>query len=154
MAKKMQYLTFLLADELFAIEVLNVKEIIPKEYITFIPMMQPFIEGVMNIRGNVVPIVSLDKRIGLDKSEAKKESIIIVTLDYKGVASDVGLIVSEVNRVFEEEETSLDDAPAFGTKIKRHFIKNIAKVDEKFIPILDIEKVLNLDEISKTLQDS
>ena len=150
----LQYLTFYIGDEIFAIEVLKIKEIIPYDYITPIPLMHPFIEGVMNIRGKVVPIVCLNKRVDLNvEMSSSKQSIIIISLTYEEEESDVGIVVSVVNKVFTKEEATLESSPTFGSKIRKDLIKNIAKVEDQFIPILDIDKILNLDELSETLQD-
>jgi purine-binding chemotaxis protein CheW len=151
----LQYLTFYIADEVFALEVLKIKEIIPYNDITPIPLMKDYIEGVMNIRGNVVPIIDLSKRVELDKNSAtEKLSIIIISLDYGGdTLDDVGIIVTQVDKVFSKENSTLESSPTFGSKIKKDLIKNIAKVDDSFIPILDIEKILDLDDLSETLQE-
>jgi purine-binding chemotaxis protein CheW len=117
--------------------------------------MHSFVEGVMNIRGNVVPIVCLNKRVDLNVDmSSKKQSIIIISLMYEDEESDVGIVVSMVNKVFTKDEATLETSPTFGSKIRKDLIKNIAKVEEQFIPILDIDKILNLDDLSETLQDA
>jgi len=152
--EELQYLTFYLGDEVFALDVLKIKEIIPYGEITSIPLMQPFLKGIMNIRGNVVPIVDLPKRVDLDVDLYTKQlSIIIVSIDYENELSDVGIMVSRVDKVFSEEISELESSPAFGSNIKKEWVKNIAKVEDEFIPILDIEKILNLEDLSKTFQE-
>jgi len=151
---KVQYLTLYIGKEIFAVEVLRIKEIIPNDYITFIPLMQPYITGVMNVRGDVVPILDLSKRVELniDISEDRK-SIVIVSVTYDDVKTDIGIIVSMVNKVFEHSINELESSPAFGSKIKKEFIKQIAKVDDEFIPILDLDKILDINDLSKTMQN-
>ena len=151
---KLQYLTFYIADEIFAIDVLKIKEIIPYDEITPIPLMHSYVAGVMNIRGNVVPIIDLNKRVELNiEMSNKKLSIIIISLMYDNEISDVGIIVSRVDKVFSKENSTLEQSPTFGSRIKKDLIKNIAKVEDSFIPILDIDKILNLDDLSSTLQE-
>ncbi|MEA3352496.1 MAG: chemotaxis protein CheW [Campylobacterota bacterium] len=150
---QIQFLTFNIGSELFALEVLKVKEIIPIGTITAIPLMQPFIKGVMNIRGNIVPIIDMNKRLELDLDmNSKKESIIILSLEYEDEHHHIGFIVSKVDKVFTKESLDLESTPLFGSKVKKIFIKNIAKVDEQFITILDIERILDFDELSQTTQ--
>ena len=138
--EELQYLTFYLGDEVFALDVLKIKEIIPYGEITSIPLMQPFLKGIMNIRGSVVPIVDLPKRVELDVDLYTKQlSIIIVSIDYENELSNVGIMVSRVDKVFSEEISELESSPAFGSNIKKEWVKSIAKVEDEFIPILDIE---------------
>jgi len=155
MIDTLQYLTFYIGDEVFALEVLKIKEIIPYNDITPIPMMQCYIKGVMNIRGNVVPIIDLNKRVELNIDvHSSKLSIIIITLKYNDDEfDDIGIIVSQVDKVFTKENSTLESSPTFGSKIRKDLIKNIAKVDDTFIPILDIDKILDINDLSKTLQE-
>ena len=151
-----KFLTFYIGDEIFALDVLMINEIIPYNRITYIPKMQPYIKGVMNIRGQIVPIISLDIRLELDiqqEMEKKKKSIIIISLNYDDEQSLVGVIVNKVDQVFTLSPSQLESAPTFGAKIPKHFIHNIAKFDDKFISILDMDEILNLQELSTTLQD-
>jgi len=151
---KVQYLTLYIGKEVFAIEVLRIKEIIPNDYITFVPLMQPYIKGIMNVRGDVVPILDLSKRVELDIDISEdRQSIIIVPVTYDDVKTDIGIIVSMVNKVFEHNIDELELSPTFGSKIKKEFIKQIAKIDDEFIPILDLDKILDIKDLSKTMQD-
>ncbi len=151
--KNTQYLTFYIGNEVFALEVLSVSEIIPYGEITYIPKMQPFVMGVMNIRGNIVPIVSLNKRLDLNLDmDLKKQSIIILSLTYDNEVSNIGVIVSKVDQVFTLEDNHIESSPAFGSKVKKEFIKNIVKFNDTFISILEIKEILNLEHLSLTMQ--
>ena len=151
---ELQYLTFFIGDEVFALDVLKIQEIIPYDHITKIPLMQSYIQGVMNIRGSIVPIISLNNRLDLNLyMDSKKQSIIIISLDYDGVKSDIGIVVSKVDQVFTLKENEIEASPVFGSKIEKKFIKNIAKFNDDFISILDINEILNLEELSTTKQD-
>ena len=148
-----QYLTFYIGDEVFALEVLKVHEIIPYDTITHIPRMESYVKGVMNIRGKIVPIISLNKRLELNlHMNNKKQSIIIISLPFDGEMNDVGVIVSKVDQVFTINKKDIESSPIFGSKIKKEFIKNIAKFNENFISILDIDEILNLKDLSTTKQ--
>ena len=151
--KDIQYLTFYIGNEVFALEVLKIHEIIPYDTITHIPRMASYLKGVLNIRGKIVPIVSLNKRLELNvKMDNKKQSIIIISLPYNLEMNDVGIIVSKVDQVFTVDKENIESSPIFGSKIKKEFIKNIVKFNETFISILDIDEILNLDDLSTTTQ--
>jgi len=147
-----QYLTFLLSNDIFAIEVLNVKEIIGYGIITPIPSMPSYILGVVNVRGNVLPIMSLAKRFDLELLEqTHKTCIIIVSTIIEGETLDIGLVVDMVNQVYDILPENIEPTPMYGSILRKDFIKKIGKVDRKFILILDIEGIVNLQEISKTI---
>jgi len=149
-----KFLTFYIDNDIFALDVLMISEIIPYSRITYIPKMQPYIKGVMNIRGQIVPIVSLDIRLKLNvEMHKKKRSIIIISLNYNDEPSLVGVIVNKVDQVFTLNQAQLELPPTFGAKIPKNFIHNIAKFDDKFISILDMNEILNLQDLSTTLQD-
>lgn len=148
--KNNQYLTFYIKDDIFALDVVNIYEIIPYDTVTYIPKMEDFIEGVLNVRGNIIPIISLNKRLKLNKEfNCSKKSIIILSISYEDEINEIGITVSKVDKVYELEQRSLDNSPIFDTNIEKRFIQNIAKFENKFISILDIKEVLNLNDLSK-----
>ena len=150
--EKHQYLTFLLSDEIFAIEVLKVKEIIGFGMVTPIPSMPKYVLGVINVRGNVLPIISLARRFELEiMQKSHKTCIIIVSAMIDDEALDVGLVVDMVNQVYDILPHKIEATPMFGTSLRKDFIKKIGKVDKKFISILDIEGIINLQEITMTI---
>jgi purine-binding chemotaxis protein CheW len=149
-----QFLTFYIEKEIFALDLLQIQEIIPYDHITYIPKMQPYILGVMNIRGKIIPIVSLNKRLDLNlPMDSKKRSIIIISLQYEDERLDIGVVVSKVDKVYTLQADKIEPAPTFGTTIKKEFIKNIASFDDQFISILNVDEVLNIDHLSKTTQE-
>ena len=146
-----QYLTFLLSDEVFAIEVLKVKEIIGVRLITPVPSMPNFVLGVINVRGNVIPVMSLAKRFNLeDQEQTHKTCIIIISSIIDGESTDIGVIVDMVNQVYDILPSNIEATPMFGSSLRKDFIKKIGKVSGKFISILDMDGIANIDEISKT----
>lgn len=144
-----QYLTFWVQGEIFATDIMGIKEIIEHGSVTKVPLMDFSIRGVTNVRGEVVPVIDLCKRLGLGDSRiGKRTSIIIVECGSGDERMDVGLQVDAVNQVREVADTELDTAPAFGSKVRQDFILKMARVDGAFIPILNVDRVTSLDELS------
>jgi purine-binding chemotaxis protein CheW len=143
-----QYLTFIVSDEVFGMGVLNVKEIITYGNITKVPSMSSYIDGVTNVRGNIIPVVSLALRFGLEEKEiTNKTCIIIVTIENEGEINELGVVVDKVNQVHDILPTNTEDTPSFGTKVKKEFLEFIGKIDGKFISILNNKNILNIDEL-------
>ena len=144
-----QYLTFQLTGEMYAVGILNVKEIIEYGQLTEIPMMPAFIRGVINLRGSVVPVIDLAARFGHAQSEiGKRTCIVIVEVSQEDSKHDLGIMVDAVSEVLEVSAADIEPAPAFGAKIRADFIDGMAKINAKFVIILDIQRVLSVDEIA------
>lgn len=144
-----QYLTFTLGGEMFALGILNVKEIIEFGSITEIPMMPPFIRGVINLRGAVVPVIDLSSRFGSHATEiSRRTCIVIVELQENEEKQDIGVIVDAVSEVLDIPRSEIEPPPAFGAKIRADFINGMGKVNGKFVIILNVAKVLSIDEIA------
>ncbi len=145
-----QFLTFVLSDETYGIGILHIKEIIEYGNLTSVPMMPDFIAGVINLRGSVVPVVSLSHRFQLEPAAiGKKTSIIVIEIKSEGEVLEVGVIVDMVNEVLELKPDELSPAPSFGTKIRADFIKHMGKRDDDtFMILLDVDSVLSVDELS------
>ena len=154
-AEGAQYLTFRLGAELYAIGIGNIKEIIEFGSVTPVPMMPEFIRGVINVRGAVVPVIDLLARFGKGVSQATKRTcIVIVELACEGETQNVGVMVDAVNEVLEISAADIEPAPAFGAGLRADFIGGMAKVGGRFIVLLDIGRVLSVDEISMLAQAS
>lgn len=144
-----QYLTFLLGGEMFAIGILGIKEIIEYGELTTVPMMPEFIRGVINLRGAVVPVVDLSARFGRKPSTITRRScIVIVEIRSEAERQDVGVIVDAVNAVLDIHPSEIEPPPAFGAKIRTDFILGMGKVNDKFVIILNADRVLSLDEMA------
>ena len=144
-----QYLTFSLHGEMFAVGILNVKEIIEYGNLTEIPMMPPFIRGVINLRGSVVPVIDLSCRFGNQVTEVSKRTcIVIVEVQEGDFRHDIGIMVDAVSEVLEIPASEIEPPPSFGAKIRADFILGMGKVAGKFIILLNIMKVLSIDEIA------
>ena len=153
-----QYLTFLLADEMFAIGILSIREIIEYGVVTDVPMTPPFIRGVINLRGRAVPVVDLKLKFGMGTTRRTVNTcIIIVEVLLDGEATVLGALADSVQEVYEMEASLIETAPRMGTPIKSEFIRGMGKTGERFIIILDINRVftsMELAGISQALGDS
>jgi purine-binding chemotaxis protein CheW len=148
-ADKKQYLTFMLAGEVFAIGILGIKEIIEYTALTEVPMMPACIRGVINLRGAVVPVMDLAARFGQPvRSLTKRTCIVIVETGGDGERHDMGVVVDAVNAVLEIGAAEIAPAPAFGARIRTDFIEGMGRVNGKFVILLNIEQVLSVAEIS------
>jgi purine-binding chemotaxis protein CheW len=144
-----QYLTFQLGAEMFAIGILHIKEILEYNNLTTVPMMPAFIRGVINLRGAVVPVIDLSARFGRQISEVTRRScIVIVEVSVDNGVQDIGLMVDAVSAVLEIPADDIEPAPSFGARIRADFISGMAKVDSKFVILLNVSKVLSVDEMA------
>ncbi|MDO8989312.1 MAG: chemotaxis protein CheW [Sideroxyarcus sp.] len=144
-----QYLTFALGSEMFAVGTLSVKEIIEYGHLTEVPMMPGFIRGVINLRGAVVPVIDLAARFGRNPTQiTRRTCIVIIEVPTGEERHDIGVVVDAVSEVLEIPAGEIEPAPAFGAKIRTDFIQGMGKVNGKFVILLDVGKVLSVDEIS------
>lgn len=146
-----QYLTFLLSGEMYAVGILNVKEIIEYGQLTEIPMMPAFIRGVINLRGSVVPVIDLAARFGGQQTPISRRTCIVI-IEMTGENEDrhdIGVVVDAVSEVLEVSSADIEPPPAFGAKIRADFIQGMGKIAGKFVIILDIQRVLSIEEIAQ-----
>ncbi len=152
-----QFLTFMLADEQFAVGILHIKEIIEYGSLATVPMMPTCIRGVINLRGAVVPVMDLSARFGRVSSNISKRSCIVI-VEVGGADGDgkqvLGMLVDAVNAVVEIAAADIEPAPSFGTRIRPDFIAGIGKANGKFVILLDIEHVLSTEEIVELARGS
>ena len=148
-AEMQQYLTFTLGSEMFAVGTLSVKEIIEYGQLTEVPMMPDFIRGVINLRGAVVPVIDLSARFGRSLTQVSRRTcIVIIEVPSGEEQQDIGVVVDAVSEVLEIPASEIEPPPAFGAKIRTDFIQGMGKVDGRFVILLDVGKVLSVDEIS------
>ncbi|CAN2041040.1 purine-binding chemotaxis protein CheW [Candidatus Magnetomoraceae bacterium gMMP-15] len=144
-----QYLTFKLGDEVFALDVVQVREVLDLDTITKVPRAPDFMRGVINVRGSVVPVVDLRLKFGLTKTEATVDTrIVVMELLIDGEITTLGAMADSVHEVMELEPTQIEHAPRIGTRWRTEFIKGIGKRDEQFIIILDIDRVFSSEELA------
>lgn len=144
-AMKGTYLTFHLEDELYAIEISMVKEIIALMRTTKVPKMPNYIKGVMNLRGIIIPVIDLRLKFQMAEAEAQMHTAIIII---QILNSNIGFIVDRVEEVLSIDNEALSEPPKFGTKVETEFIKSMAQVNKDVIMVLDLEKILDEDDIN------
>jgi purine-binding chemotaxis protein CheW len=152
-----QYLTFKLSDEVFGVDVAQVREILDCIKVTKIPQTPEFMCGVINLRGNVVPIVDMRLKFGMEKSQKTVNTcIVVVEVNLEDETAILGALVDSVQEVFELDPKDIEPTPKIGTKMRVEFIKGMGKRDEQFIMILDIDKVFSSDDLSvmKNMENS
>ena len=147
-AEPAQYLTFMLAQEQFAIGILGIKEIIEYHGVTEVPMMPPCVRGVINLRGAVVPVLDLLARFGRASSGVTKRTCVVI-VEVQGLEERqvVGLLVDAVNEVLDIAPADIEPPPSFGARVRSDFIHGVGKVKGKFVLLLDVNRALSLDEI-------
>ncbi|MCB6183963.1 chemotaxis protein CheW [Leeia sp. TBRC 13508] len=144
-----QYLTFVLAGEMYAVGTISVKEIIEYGQLTTVPMMPSFIRGVINLRGAVVPVIDLGARFGGKQTEIHRRTCIVILEVIQDQDTQViGVIVDAVSEVLEIPINDIEPPPAFGAKIRTDFIAGMGKVNGKFVILLNVGQVLSVDEMS------
>ncbi len=144
-----QYLTFQLGEEVFAIDVANVREILEFNSVTRVPRSPEYMRGVINLRGSVVPVFDMRLKFGMSTTEKTINTcIVVVEVSYEGEDIIIGALVDSVQEVFELEANQIEPAPKIGTHLRTEFIKGMGKRDERFIIILDIDKVFSAEEIT------
>jgi purine-binding chemotaxis protein CheW len=144
-----QYLTFVLGRETFAIGILGIKEILEYEEPTDVPMMPPYIRGVVNLRGSVVPVIDLGARFGKGSTPVtKKTCIVIVETAVNAHPQVLGIVVDAVNEVMEISQSAIEPPPSFGVSVRTDFIAGMGKVREKFVILLDLDRILTVDDLA------
>ncbi len=144
-----QYLTFKLAEEVFAIDVSKVREVLDFTTITKIPRTPDFMSGVINLRGNVVPVVDLRLCFEMSKTEKTVNTcIVVMEMMLEGESTVVGALADSVEEVIDLEPEQIQPAPRMGTQIRTDFIKGMGRRDAEFVMILDIDRVFSAEELS------
>jgi purine-binding chemotaxis protein CheW len=139
----LQLVSFNIGNEEFAVDILKVQEINRMADITRVPKSPPFVEGVINLRGKVIPIVDLRKRFNLEERKATKETrIIVVDMDGKVV----GLIVDSVSEVLRLPADTIEPPPPIVAGIESEYIKGVGKLDDRLLILLDLNKIFSSEE--------
>ncbi len=143
-----QYLTFKLEGEVFAVEISKVREVLEYTTVTKVPRTPDFMSGVINLRGNVVPVVDMKLKLGMSTTEKTIDTcIIIVEVTVDGEQIVLGALADSVQEVVEIEPDKIEPAPRLGTNLNIEFLKGMGKRDDNFVMILDIDKVFSIKEI-------
>jgi purine-binding chemotaxis protein CheW len=145
-----KYLTFVLATEEYAIDILRVQEIKGWSKVTVIPNTPKYICGVINLRGTIVPIVDLRLRFGLERLDYGQMTVVVVVkvMSKNNRERIMGIVVDAVSDVYDVTESEIKPPPDFGSVISIEFIKGLATVTEKMVIVLDIDRLLNSEELA------
>jgi purine-binding chemotaxis protein CheW len=144
-----QYLSFTLAEELFALDIGTVREVLDFTRVTEVPQTPDFMRGVINLRGSVVPVMDLRRKFGLPTAEQTVNTcIIIVEVALDGEKTVLGALADSVQEVLDLEPGQIEPPPRIGMHLNTNFIKGMGKRDERFIIILDIDRVFSGEELS------
>ncbi|KGG80787.1 chemotaxis protein CheW [Caloranaerobacter azorensis H53214] len=145
MAEK-QYVIFKIGNEEYGIDIMNVKEIGPYQKSVKVPNAPSFVEGIINYRGNVIPIISLHKRFNIEQKDIDNNTrIIVINLKDK----QIGFIVDEASQTIRLNDKDIDPAPDIVAGIDSRYIIGVGKLDERLIILVDLEKILTEDEKKK-----
>ena len=149
-----QYLTFKLDDEVFAVDVAKVREILDFTPATKVPGTPDFMRGIINVRGNVVPVVDMRLKFGMSQTEKTVDTcIVVMEIAVDDDTTVLGALVDSVQEVFELEPSQIEPAPRIGTRWRTEFIKGIGKRNDELIIILDIDMVFSSDELALVKQE-
>jgi purine-binding chemotaxis protein CheW len=149
-----QYLTFLLRDECFGLGIETVREIIEYGQLTAVPLMPDFVKGVINLRGDIVPVIDLSIRLGRSQLAVHKRScIIILEIPFEDNFVVLGAAVDSVNEVIDIESSQIEPPPSFGARLKAQFIQGVANVEQNFVVLLHGDKVLSIDELASLIEN-
>ena len=144
-----KYLTFALGPEEYGLEILKVREIIGYMEITAVPQTPEYVRGVINLRGQVIPVVDLRSKFGMETAETTEQTcIIVVEISQDGRKFSTGIVVDHVQEVLDIAGEHIEDAPQFGSNVETDFILGMGKIGETVKILLDIDKVLVVEDLS------
>jgi purine-binding chemotaxis protein CheW len=153
-----KYLTFALGSEEYGLEILKVREIIGYMEITAVPQTPSYVKGVLNLRGQVIPVIDLRAKFGMETAQITEETcIIVVEIHQDGRKFSTGIVVDHVQEVLDIEGENIEQAPQFDSTVNTDFILGMGKVGESVKILLDIDKVLggaNISGFAASMQDA
>lgn len=143
-----QYVTFRLEKELFGVEVSRTKEILSLTPITRVPQTPDYMLGVINLRGQVVPVIDMRRKMGLVAGDETEDTcIIVVEVFVDGESITVGALADAVREVIEIRTDQIEPPPKLGTRLKTEFITGMGKIGDQFMILLNIDRIFNTDEL-------
>ncbi len=154
-----QYLTFTLGEEVFAMDIRTVREIIQVGPMTTVPLMPGFVRGVINLRGAVVPVIDLHARFGRTPAKLSKKTCIVIfdstrVTDGSSERVELGLMVDAVSEVIEIAAAQIEPPPNFGTTVKRDFIRGMGKVANRFVILLEPDRAFDMGEMAELCESA
>jgi purine-binding chemotaxis protein CheW len=149
-----QFLTFKLGDEVFALDITKVREVLDFTTVTKVPRTPEFMRGVINLRGSVVPVVDLRLKFGMTRTENTVNTCIIITeVTVDNDRMILGALADSVQEVLDLDPDSIAPAPRIGTKLRTDFIKGMGRQHDRFVILLDIDKAFSTDELALVKQN-
>ncbi len=151
-----QFLTFGLGDDIFAIDVIKAKEVLDFSEVTQVPQTPGYMLGVINLRGSVVPVIDMRRKFNMPVADRTRNScIVVVEVDVDGEAVIVGALADSVREVIDLKASQIEPPPRIGTRLNTEFIKGMGNLEDRFVIILDIDKVFSVDDLvmAKTLAE-
>lgn len=146
---KGKYLTFLVGTEEFGMRILKVNQIIQLQQITRVPRTPPFVRGVINLRGKVIPVIALRNKFGLEhREDDQKTCIVVAEVEGQHGHITMGIVIDEVREVLEIAASAIEETPEFGATVSTDFIMGMAKIGDKVKILLDIDRVLSANELA------
>jgi purine-binding chemotaxis protein CheW len=143
-----QHLTFTLAEELFALDIAKVREVLDFTKVTKIPQTPDFMCGVINLRGNVVPVMDMRLKFGMPAAEQTVNTcIIIVEVEMEGARTVMGAMADAVQEVLDLEPDQIEPPPRFGTRLQIDFIRGMGRHNDQFIIMLDLDRVFSEEDL-------
>jgi len=146
-----QYISFSLAGEAYAVDILRTREIVAYDVVTRVPLAPPGIQGVMNLRGQVIPVIDLARRLGLPSAEPNRWTcILLVDHAQGGDPAPIGLIIDAVSDVLDLSPAEVEPPPTFGLRVRLDYLAGMGKIGKKIVLLLDIDRILSPDELLAT----
>lgn len=143
-----QYLSFTMDNEEYGVDILRVQEIRSWEPVSRVPNVPYYEKGVINLRGSIVPIIDLRERFRLKFTDYTPLTVVVVLQTKDGIKSrTMGVVVDSVSDVITIDRNKIQDAPDFGAKVSNEFIHGLVSVNERMVILLDVEKLLKLEEL-------
>jgi len=154
-AQEGKYLTFALGNEEYGLEILKVREIIGYMNITAVPQTPDFVKGIINLRGQVIPVIDLRLRFGMKQAEITDQTCIIVAeVNQSDKTFNAGLIVDRVQEVLDIDNENIEEPSNLGSAVQTDFILGIGKVENTINILLDIDQVLSGVHLNETAADT
>ncbi len=144
-----QYLTFRLDGDLFAVDVSKAREVLDFADVTRVPQTPDYMLGVINLRGNVVPVINLRRKFGMDDAERTVDTcIIVIEIEIKDETVVIGVVADAVQEVLDLDAEQIAPPPRLGTRLNTEFIRGMGNLNDQFIILLDIDRVFTHEEIA------
>lgn len=152
-ADSAQYLTFRLGGEEYGVDILRVREIRGWSPVTRMPQSPPFVLGVLNLRGSIVPVVDMRLRFALDSAEYAPTTVtIVLSVQSAKGQKDVGIVVDAVSDVLQVQTASIKPAPDFGTAVSLEYISGLVSLESKMVMLLDVDRLITSEELAELNQ--